>query len=136
MVVVTQGCCVSMESEVPEIILPDPTPETANNFYCKKVGLFSRDFEVYRDPERDVNKWLVIDTEGGLFDDNAYICGECVQVLVCVNMWEGRMKMLACGLRVLASQYGLRCMQSRTTSAHLKARLATGSVCAMPRWTS
>ena len=65
-----------MESEVPELILPDPTPETANSFYCKKVGLFSRDFEVYRDPEREQDKWLVIDTEGGLFDDNAYICGK------------------------------------------------------------
>jgi hypothetical protein len=71
-----QGCCVSMESEVPELILPDPTPETANTFYCKKVGLFSRDFEVYKDAERELDKWLVIDTEGGLFDDNAYVCVE------------------------------------------------------------
>ena len=40
-----------------------------------QVGLFSRDFEVYRDAEREAEKWLVIDTEGGMFDDNAYICG-------------------------------------------------------------
>lgn len=71
-----QGCCVSMESEVPELIIADPTPETPNTFYCKKVGLFSRDFEVYKDPDRELDKWLVIDTEGGLFDDNAYVCGE------------------------------------------------------------
>ena len=111
-----------MESEVPEVLLLDPTPvrcpsslqpshprdvlrahlqadfpsvfrvavpgcvsdvfasrlgpqDTQNDFYCKKVGLFSRDFEVYRDEDRELDKWLVIDTEGGLFDDEAYICG-------------------------------------------------------------
>jgi hypothetical protein len=111
-----------MESEVPELILPDPTPETANSFYCKKVGLFSRDFEVYRDPEREQDKWLVIDTEGGLFDDNAYICGK---------------REATCHRESLhADSVSLCCTQSRTTSARRKARLVKASVCAMPGWTS
>ena len=38
--------------------------------------MFSRDFEVYKDAARKKEKWLIIDTEGGIFDDNAYIAGE------------------------------------------------------------
>ena len=42
-------------------------------FYCKRVGAFSRDYEVYRDEACEEEKWMVIDTEGSIFDDNAYI---------------------------------------------------------------
>ena len=45
-------------------------------FYCKRVGAFSRDYEVYRDEACEEEKWMVIDTEGSIFDDNAYIAGE------------------------------------------------------------
>lgn len=108
---------------MPEIILPDPTADTANTFYCKKVGLFSRDFEVYRDPEREQSKWLVIDTEGGLFDDNAYICGE----PTCARTPASSL---------VLTYYAVDCTQSRTTCARPKARSAMASACATPRWTS
>ena len=36
----------------------------------------SEDFEVYKDAAREEEKWLIIDTEGSIFDDNAYIAGE------------------------------------------------------------
>jgi len=65
-----------MESEVPETIIPDPQLGEDCTFYCKKVGLFSKDFEVYRDEAKEEEKWLIIDTEGSIFDDNAYIAVE------------------------------------------------------------
>ena len=31
---------------------------------------------MYKDAAREEEKWLIIDTEGSIFDDNAYIAGE------------------------------------------------------------
>ena len=31
---------------------------------------------MYRDEAKEEEKWLIIDTEGSIFDDNAYIAGE------------------------------------------------------------
>jgi hypothetical protein len=61
------GACCAMESAVPDDILPDPSGPS--EFWVQSVSMMSSDYDVHADKDH-TQKWLIIDKQGGLFDDH------------------------------------------------------------------
>jgi hypothetical protein len=59
-------------SKVPAVIIPDPESGKEHKFLCKKKGMMSSDFEVFKDFDEH-QKWLFIDKKGSLFKDPKYM---------------------------------------------------------------
>jgi hypothetical protein len=55
-------------SSVPDVIIPDPTPNQKCKVLFKKQGMFARDQNIFQDCDKS-KKWLFMDKEGGLWDD-------------------------------------------------------------------
>jgi len=67
------GCCFSDEVSVdPDDIIADPEKGQGYQFHCKKNSMFGKDYTVYQDSECEGTPWLLVNGEGGFFDDNAY----------------------------------------------------------------
>lgn len=59
-------------SSVPDVIIPDPEPGQKCDVLFKKTGMLARDQYVYQDKDKE-KKWLLMDKEGGLFDNPIFI---------------------------------------------------------------